>query len=128
MNLRPGYHWLRRKVKSVLFAALAIVLVTALGYYIGVSGEDAVEGSKTDVLKFSFLFAIPWCLSSWLALWIGQKLDDKRYNWQTNLCALFYGPILLSMLTMKYFKQRKRAKYTEKEMYSRKQDIYDLRD
>lgn len=128
MNLKRGYQLLGKKAKSLLFAAVAIIFITAFSYYMGVSGDDAVEDSKMDVLKFSFIFAIPWCLSSWLALRIGQKLDDKIYDWQTKFCSLFYGPIMLTMLTVEYLKRRKRAKHTEKEMYGRKNDIYDLWD
>jgi hypothetical protein len=128
MNFKRGYQWIEKKTKSLLFAVAAITLVTAFGYYIGVSGEDAAEDCKMDVFKFSFVFAIPWCLSSWLALRIGQKLDGKIYDWQTKLCSLFFGPIMLTMFAMEYLKQRKRAKYIGKEMHSRKKDIYDLWD
>lgn len=128
MNFIRGYHWLGKNIKSLLFAAIAIMLVTALGYYMEVTGDDAIEESKMDVLKFWFVLAIPWCLSSWLALKVGQKLDGKIYDWQTKLCSLLFGPVLLIALVMEYLKQRKRAKYTEKEMHSRKKDIYDLWD
>jgi hypothetical protein len=128
MNFRCGYQWLGKKLKSLLFAAIAIMLVTAFGYYMEVTGDEAIEESKMDVLKFWFVLAIPWCLSSWLALKVGQKLDGKIYDWQTKLCGLFFGPFLLIASAMEYFKRRKRAKYTVKELLGRKKDIYDFWD
>ena len=128
MNFIRGYQWLGKNIKSLLFAAIAIILVTAFSYHIGISEDVSAGDCKMDIFKSSLVFAIPWCLSSWLALRIGQKLEGKIYDWQTKLCSLFVGPFLLIALAMEYFKRRKRAKYTEKEMHSRKKDIYDLWD
>lgn len=123
MNFRRCIRWMAKKIKSLLFAAIAITLVTAFGYYIGVSGDDSAEDCKMDILKFSFVFAIMWCLSSWWSWRIGQKLDDKTYDWQIKLCGLIYGPLILIPTIMEYLKRKHRAKYTPNEQRNKK-DIY----
>lgn len=106
MNFRCGYQWLGKKVKSLLFAAIAIILVTAFVYYIGVYGEGASEGSKVDVLKFSFVFAMLCCLSGCLALIIRKKLYNETYDWQSKILSCFYGPFILIMTALEYFKRK----------------------
>lgn len=75
-----------------------------------------------------FFLGLAWCLSGYMAWKIGEKLDQKNYGWQDKVCGLIFGPILLILLAMEYFKQRKRAKYTPDEMVNRKKDVYDLWD
>jgi hypothetical protein len=113
-----------KKTNSFLLTVAAIIFVTPFG----VSGD----GPVMDSFKSSFVFAIPWCLSGWLAIMIAQKIDGKICDWQTKLCSLLFGPAILIMViitfTMEYFKKKIRAKYTPQELSCRKRDIFDYWD
>lgn len=73
-------------------------------------------------------FGLAWCLSGYMAWKIGGKMDQKNYGWQDQVLGFILGPIGLILLSMEYFKRRKRAKYAPHEMVNRKKDIYDLWD
>jgi len=79
---------------------------------------------------FDLFFAIAWCLSGWLAWRIGQKLDGKKFNWGEKLCVLIFGPFILILAIMEYFKQKKRKNDHRRpiEQLNRKKDIYDFWD
>lgn len=74
-----------------------------------------------------FVIIIAYCLCGWLAWRIGEKLDKKKYDWQDKACGLIFGPFLLIVAVIEYFKRKKRAKYTPIERLNKK-DIYTLWD
>ncbi len=75
-----------------------------------------------------FVVIIAYCLCGWLALRIGQqKVDKQTYDWQTKVCVLIFGPFMLIVAVIEYFKRKKRAKYTPIERLNKK-DIYTIWD
>ncbi len=126
MNFRYG--WFAKTIKSFLFTAAAIILLTLLGYYIA-SDEPLPGDSKIDMFRFSFIVAIVWYILGWLGCRIMDKLDSTQTEWKIKFIGIILtGPIAFIWSIMEYLKQKKRAKYTPAELLGRKKDIYDFWD
>jgi cell division protein FtsW (lipid II flippase) len=120
-------HRILKEVKSHLLIVVGVMLVTLLVFYSSVSENTTPKDSETDIFRFSFIFAIIWCLTGWLGCVIVEKTDDKTAGQEEKLCAIvLLGSIFFLIAIFQYFKQKKRAKYTPKELLGRKKDIYDL--
>ena len=79
-----------------------------------------------------FFAGVAWCLSGWLAWKIAEKFDKpgtKITNWQMQLAAFIFGPILLVMAIMEYWKRKYRKAHPSVILGTRhKRDIFDIWD
>ena len=74
-----------------------------------------------------FFAGIAWCLSGWLACKVSQKIDQKPCDWQEQLAAFAFGPLIFVAMIMEYLKQKYRNAHPSKIPGTRrKRDIFDV--